>query len=145
MKKKFRQIVDRMLAEWGISTAKAPSSGPKQALQLVLESEAGERMLIGTLSVEPHRFLFAYGPEFKQSGMPVLPGFPDVDQTYESESLFPFFQVRIPPITRDDVKRVLTEKAIRDDDVFEMLRVLGRRTAASPFTLVLPTPDPLAV
>lgn len=145
MKKKFRQIMDKFFAEWGVPTAKAPSSGPKQSLELVLESEDGQRMLIGTLSVEPQRFVFMYGPEFKQSGMPVLPGFPDVDQTYESESLFPFFQVRIPPTNRDDVRRVLTEKAIRDDDVFEMLRVLGRRTAASPFTLVLPSPDLQAV
>jgi len=145
MKKKFKQIMDSFFAEWGVPTTKAPSSGPKQSLQLVLESEAGERLLIGTLSVGLHRFVFTYSPEFRRSGMPVLPGFPDVDQTYESESLFPFFQLRIPPTTRDDVKRVLTEKAIRDDDVFEMLRVLGRRTAASPFTLVPPMPDLQAV
>ncbi|MEM6558924.1 MAG: HipA N-terminal domain-containing protein [Myxococcota bacterium] len=90
-------------------------------------------MTVGRLTVRPGVFVFEYAEDFKNRGLPAIPSLPDVDRAYESEVLFPFFQVRLPPKSRADVADAIAERQISTDDTFEMLRVLGERSVASPY------------
>lgn len=92
---------------------------------------------VGVVSREDGRFVFRYSEDFVRSGLPPVPGFPRVtSDPYESANLWPFFLVRIPPTNRPDVARVLREHRVNEDDVFDVLRVLGRRAVASAYEMV---------
>jgi hypothetical protein len=86
-----------------------------------------------TLVVAPTRFEFTYSPEFRKSGLPPIPTFPDLEKKYESEELFQFFQMRLRPVGRTDVASVLKSNKIAPDDTFGMPKLLGSRTVASPY------------
>lgn len=114
------------------------SSRPTTARRLILELELpdGRVLEVGRLSSREGEFHFVYSDAFRESDFPPLVGLADKERHYRSETLFPFFQTRIPPSTRDDVREVLDEKGIRDDDVFSMLQHLARRSAVSPYRLL---------
>ena len=128
-----RSILADILDSWGLKRSGPPVSGASRSLRLELDRKGGSSIHVGTLTIEPTRFVFTYSKSFQTSGLPLIPGFPDLEKTYEAELLFPFFQIRIPPRKRSDVARVVAANGIDDADTFTMLRVLGSRTVASPY------------
>lgn len=74
--------------------------------------------------------MFRYHPEY--SGYPIS-SFPNLDQEYRSKHIWPFFAVRIPPLNRPDVREVLDRRAIKDDQIFEILGAVGRLSVANPY------------
>jgi HipA-like protein len=134
--KKVRDWLTDAREEWGrLPPIRPPAVSARRELRLVLDTQTGEKsaLLVGVLVVAPEAFEFSYSEEFRESKLPTIPSFPDREKIYRSDTLFPFFQVRIPPISRRDVARVLKERSIGDDDIYEQLKVLGERTAASPY------------
>lgn len=122
-----------LFTQWGDDLSLEPAKGPSRSLDVVLKLENREVVIVGRLTVADSRFKFAYTDGFKASDLPPLPGLLNKEEIYESDVLFPFFQVRLPPKSRDDVARVMKEHNMGDADIFEILRVLGRRTATSPY------------
>ena len=97
-----------------------------------------KRMHVGTLSCEEGEYVFAYSPEFKQqTEIPPISAFPDVGDPYRSPELWPFFQVRVPPLDRDDVRELLAAKGIRASDLLGLLVEVSARAATSPYQLEL--------
>jgi HipA-like protein len=136
-------MLEKITSSLGFPLTRAPQAAPKRSLALVLHVDDDEVITVGHLGYERERqegyeeakFVFTYSDEFKESGLPAITGFPDVHQRYESPVLWPFFQVRLPPSSREDVARAIAEHRLDTDNVFEMLRVLGRHSATSPYEL----------
>lgn len=98
----------------------------------------GQHVTVGYLTFEKGLWTFEYAPEYRsRSDLRPLEGFDDVHKVYQSRILFPFFAVRIPDEHRTDVQRRLAQDEIADPDTSDLLRMFGRRAAASPsFELV---------
>jgi HipA-like protein len=99
--------------------------------------------LIGVLSVENGRWNFRYSDEFRRlpDARP-LPVFPDLEQTYESEELFPFFKMRVPSLKRQAIRTIMAEAGLDEFDEIALLRRFGRRTISNPFELIEDRAEP---
>jgi HipA-like protein len=93
----------------------------------------GSTVTVGYLSFADGWWTFTYDEEYKrQTHLRPLEGFDDLTKTYKSKTLFPFFAVRVPDEQRTDVRRRLEEEDIKHPDESDLLRMFGRRAAASP-------------
>jgi len=123
---------------WGLS-AEPPSdreSNPT-GVDVVLNLTDEEPLLIGTLTSEGGEYVFRYSEPFRhRPEMPPIGAFPDRGLAYRSRELWPFFQVRLPPFDRPDVRRVLEERKLDQKDLMSILPALGGRTVTSPYNLV---------
>ena len=92
---------------------------------------------VGHLTLDHGRWRFAYTDEFRQSeSLRPITEFPDLDRTYESDELWPFFFMRIPSSRQGAVEEFVRKEQIDSDDEVQLLRRFGRRTSANPFELV---------
>lgn len=91
---------------------------------------------IGTLSLAEGMWSFSYSEAFKQQSLlqPLL-DFPDVEKTYTSEELQPFFAHRIPGTGQPKVKKVLAEENIDAHNEAKMLERFGKISITNPFQL----------
>ena len=116
------------------------SQGHKSArFRLDYLPEGGSPVTVGHLAFEDGVWTFEYDEAYRQRRDDLRPieGFDDLDKVYRSKVLFPFFAVRIPDEHRKDVRRRLEQYRIEAPDASDLLRMFGRRAAASPaFELV---------
>jgi HipA-like protein len=134
----LREMFSNFLHGWGLSAAPAPDTPTGRAgVDVVLTLAAEEPLLVGTLVTEGSDYVFRYSEIFKRRPeIPVISAFPDRQQVYRSRELWPFFQVRIPPVDRPDIRQILKEKKLDRTDLMSLLPTLGRRAATSPYDLV---------
>ena len=91
---------------------------------------------IGTLELREGTWHFTYSPAFKQqTEIPPIVGFPDVNKSYQSEELWPFFISRVPSTNRPAVKEVIDKEHIDETDLAALLERFGKKTIANPFEL----------
>ncbi len=112
-------------------------------LIVILQLPDGHRQLVGTLTQEDREFVFRYDPSFvKAGGLPPIAEFPGLDQEYRSERLWAFFEARLPPVDRKDIKAMLedAEGRISPKDILRVLGHVSKRTVASPYELELTGP-----
>lgn len=92
---------------------------------------------VGTLSLKSGKWVFVYSESFKQqSHIQPLQNFPDVEKTYDSDELFPFFVARIPGMGQPKVREALAEEKINGNDEVALLKRFGFRSIANPFELL---------
>jgi HipA-like protein len=92
---------------------------------------------IGTLALSQGEWTFSYSDEFKSgSSLRTITEFPDVDRTYVSRELWPFFLMRIPSLRRTAIRDIIAKEQIDEHDEAELLKRFGRETIANPFELV---------
>lgn len=96
-----------------------------------------EGLTIGELKLKNGKWLFEYSVQFKQQQevKPIV-DFPDVDKSYESEELWPFFASRIPSLNQPAVQEVIREEKLKEDDLVDLLKFFGKLTITNPFKLV---------
>ena len=129
MLKRFTQLGKRFL---GLSSdMKAPA---------VIEAEfllKYKDITVGTLRLHDGKWFFTYSDEFRhQDELRPIVEFPDVYKPYRSESLWPFFQMRIPSPKQSSVQRVISDEQIQHDDEVKLLSRFGRLTIANPYELI---------
>lgn len=92
---------------------------------------------VGELVYKDGIWNFKYSEEFKKhlNEYNLIIGFPDVDKNYESEDLWPFFQIRIPGLKQPAVKEILEKENIDEDDEVSLLKYFGKKTIANPYKL----------
>src|SRR5438128_2399010 len=74
-------------------------------------------LTIGILSVEGGHWKFRYADEFRQrKDLRPLVQFPDVDRTYQSTELWPFFGLRIPSLKQPAVRAAVAREHIDEKD-----------------------------
>jgi hypothetical protein len=119
-------------------------SKPRTPVRFELRyAPAGQEPLrVGSLTYQEGRWTFVYDDAFKarRDALHPIEGFDDVDQKYESTTLFPFFAVRIPDIERIDVRRTLEQAHLTNPDVPDLLALFGRRALSSPAFELIPVP-----
>ena len=97
-----------------------------------------KNIAVGELTLLEGIWEFKYTPMFKKQ-KEVLPivDFPDVDQIYKRNHLWPFFISRIPGLGQPEVKRVINNENINKNSEFELLKRFGFKSISNPFTLQL--------
>jgi len=97
-----------------------------------------DNFIIGYLKCENGLWIFSYSEKFKVSDeYNTIPGFPNVKKTYENESLWPFFKIRIPGLNQPAVKETLEKENIDKSNEFELLKRFGYKTISNPYELRL--------
>jgi len=93
---------------------------------------------IGTLYCEKGEWYFKYTDDFKDHAETYnhIVGFPDLNKTYKSDTLWPFFQIRIPGLKQPAVVEILEKEHIDKNNEAALLRRFGKKTIANPYELV---------
>ena len=88
-------------------------------------------------SKENGTWYFEYSEEFKHNSnnYNLIIGFPDINKRYESDRLWPFFNIRIPGLKQPKVKEILIKENISPDDNVQLLERFGKRSISNPFEL----------
>ena len=132
-------MLQQMLSDFGMSYARLNRARPHasgRSLRLLLKFGA-ERISVGMLTYEDDEYVFRYSPDYRRRGLPPIAEFPDTSEVYRSEHLWPFFEVRVPPLNRPDIVSLLEEKGIRPTDLFGILGRIASRSVTSPFEFEL--------
>lgn len=135
----LREKISGFLKTWGLSAAPAPEGPAEHAgVDVVLDlADEGESLLVGTLSCDHGEYVFEYSEDFRhRQEIPPIGAFPDRAQVYRSHELWPFFQVRLPPFDRPDVRKVLEARKLDESDLMSLLPELAGRAVTSPYNLV---------
>lgn len=99
-----------------------------------------ENLPVGELNCKNGIWTFKYTKQFIYQADKYYPivGFPDLHKEYKSESLWPFFLVRIPGLGQPAVKEVISKENIDPTNEAQLLDRFGKNTLANPFTLIRP-------
>lgn len=98
---------------------------------------------IGTLTRNGH-YQFKYGIELekaKQHGFMPLVSFPDFDEVYQDERLFPAFACRLPDAKRRDIAAILHKYGLTEFDEFELLKKSGAKLPTDTLSFADPIFD----
>lgn len=113
------------------------------SLQLPQNEEAKFTLMVdnihvGILYCKAGEWFFKYTEDFKKhaSEYNSITGFPDLDKTYKSEVLWPFFQIRIPGLKQPAVQEILQKEKIDKDNEAALLKRFGQYTIANPYELI---------
>jgi len=131
----MKESIRDALASWGLDlfTASDPPRG-RDLLKLKLALPDRGEVRVGVLTQEGREFVFRYDSGFGDTPEAhALPGFPAFDEEYRSSHLWPFFQARLPPIDRADVRDVLARHDVDRGDTLRVLGTVSREAVASPY------------
>lgn len=98
-----------------------------------------DRVVVGTLHCENGEWEFKYTDEFKnlRNKYNHITGFSNLDKVYHNDTLWPFFQTRIPGLKQPAVKEILAKENISESNELELLKRFGHRTISNPYELDL--------
>ena len=122
---------------WGV---RLPSAGLEAGptIRVLGPGDGAELRLVGTLWQERGEFFFRYDPSFAKSGdAEPISAFPELDETYSSHELWPFFAVRIPPVRRADVREALERHGLKPEQTLEVLGTIAKKSISNPYELDL--------
>ena len=95
-----------------------------------------EDLIIGNLELKEKHWVFYYSEDFKtQNVYRRLAGFSDLEKTYESQVLWPFFKIRIPGLKQPMIREIIESEKLNKDDEASLLRRFGRVTMSNPYVL----------
>jgi len=97
-----------------------------------------DNIRIGTLYCEKGAWFFKYSDDFKNQAHIYnrIVGFPDLDTTYKSETLWPFFRIRIPGLKQPAVQEIMAKEKIDKSNEVELLKRFGHKTISNSYELV---------
>lgn len=91
---------------------------------------------IGILKFDNKIWSFQYTNSFiNQNFIDTIEGFPNSHKTYQSASLFPFFDFRIPSLKRPEIQDIIKKEKIDATNKVEMLKYFGKKTITNPYIL----------
>ena len=133
MKMQFVELLNHVKT-WGINSVRAPSTKLEETTLEIYRQTTDESSLVGRLWCEDGEFVFRYDSGYR--GKPIS-AFPDIEHEYRSVRLWPFFAVRIPPLDREDMRREIKNRSLRDDRVIEILGSVARVSVTNPYEFKL--------
>ena len=105
---------------------------PGDLLEVYQNTSRTEKKLVGYLKCENDEFIFQYDQDFNDA---LMFAFPDKVKKYKSTYLWPFFAIRIPPLDRPDIKKIMTEKSLDENQTLQLLGTLGRTSISNSYEL----------
>lgn len=96
-----------------------------------------DNLKVGTLSCHDGEWYFKYANEFKKQAdeYKKIVGFSDLDKTYKSPELWPFFRIRIPGLKQPAIQEIIEKEKIDKENDVELLKRFGKRTISNPYEL----------
>lgn len=96
---------------------------------------------VGSLHLREGEWMFEYSPSFRDqlarpAGVQPLLEFPDVQRTYRSAELWPFFLARIPSAAQPQVQEEIDRRGLDATNAAQLLKAFGERSIANPFLLL---------
>ncbi len=77
--------------------------------------------------------MWEYSEDFSSLDLQPLMGLPEVGVITASEYLFTFFGIRLPSLSRLDIKEIVEREGLgKNPSSVDMLRLFGRRAIACP-------------
>lgn len=129
----MQTLLERALRYW----MGKPESSPELVASHAQFHLIYQGLLVGVLSVSDGHWTFCYSDEFRrQQKLRPIVEFPDLNKTYTSDELWPFFGMRIPSLKQTSIHDIVVEEKIDEADEAQLLRRFGKRTIANPFELV---------
>lgn len=128
------ESVREVLKSWG-REQRASVSGASRAKVLVYWQVEGTKRLVGSLTQEQGEYVFRYDAAFRDSDLPGIAAFPDKAREYRERELWPFFDVRLPPLKRVDVQSVVAARNLEGADTLQLLGALASRSITTPYEL----------
>lgn len=94
---------------------------------------------IGTLYCQNGEWFFKYTNDFKNHSQEYnrIIGFPDMDKTYQSDSLWPFFKIRIPGLKQPAIQEIIHNEKIDISNEVALLKRFGYKSISNPYHLVM--------
>ena len=94
---------------------------------------------IGTLQCEEGVWFFMYSSDFENhiEKYNRIIGFPDLNKTYQSETLWPFFQIRIPGLKQPAIQEIIAKENIDKNNEVALLKRFGYKSISNPYELVM--------
>lgn len=98
-----------------------------------------DKVVVGKLVCEEGVWKFMYTDEFKElrNQYNHIAGFSNLDKVYSNDTLWPFFQTRIPGLKQPAVKEILKKEKINETNELELLKRFGKKTISNPYELDL--------
>lgn len=96
-----------------------------------------DNIQVGSLYCEASTWVFKYSNEFKnhKNIYNLIVGFPDLDKIYTSETLWPFFRIRIPGLKQPAIKEIISKEKIDKSNEVELLKRFGQKTISNSYEL----------
>lgn len=95
-----------------------------------------DEVLVGNLELKDKVWIFTYSDEFKsQQVYRRLAGFSDLNKQYKSDTLWPFFKIRIPGLKQPMVREILERENLNSNDEALLLKRFGRISMSNPYIL----------
>lgn len=93
---------------------------------------------VGILYCRKGEWFFKYADDFKMHAdeYNLITGFSDLNKVYQSETLWPFFQIRIPGLKQPAIKEILEKEKIDKDNEAALLKRFGHKTITNPYELL---------
>lgn len=94
-------------------------------------------LTIGILKCEDGLWRFKYSEEYKKNPGQYnrIIGFPDLSKEYTSDTLWPFFRIRIPGLKQPAVREIIDKEHIDAENEAVLLKRFGERTISNPYIL----------
>ena len=116
--------------EWGVGLVHASHDSTAKEMLEIRRQMDGNSVVVGYLYKDSEQFVFRYASDY--SGDPIS-SFPIVHQEYRSETLWPFFAVRIPPLDRADVRETMKKKALEGGQTIRVLHTVAKVSPSNPY------------
>lgn len=96
-----------------------------------------DNIQVGILQCDNGSWLFKYSDEFKSQAKiyNLIVGFPDLDKIYTSDTLWPFFRIRIPGLKQPAIKEIISKEKIDKSNEVELLKRFGKKTISNSYEL----------
>ena len=93
-----------------------------------------DNIRIGMLYCDKGDWYFKYTEDFKDHSNEYnrIVGFPDLNKTYKSETLWPFFQIRIPGLKQPAIQEILENEKINKENEAALLKRFGQKSNSNP-------------
>lgn len=94
---------------------------------------------VGILRCKNGIWEFMYSDEFKEDYSKEykrIAGFPDLNKTYQKETLWPFFLVRIPGLKQPAIKETIKNENIDAANEAALLKRFGQYSISNPYELI---------
>ena len=98
-----------------------------------------DNIRIGMLYCDKGDWYFKYTEDFKDHSNEYnrIVSFPDLNKTYKSETLWPFFQIRIPGLKQPAIQEILENEKINKENEAALLKRFGQKSISNPYKLVM--------
>jgi len=95
-------------------------------------------LLVGTLECKDGHWYFSYSDAFKAQAdnYKLIVGFPNIDEVYSRDNLWPFFKTRIPGLKQPVVKSIIEKENIDIKNENALLKRFGLKSLTNPYRLL---------